>query len=216
MIGTNTNARFDVSIYYRDGRDMQQHTNVSAEVADDLEYAFNTDPGVSQVTVTQIEPANAFESVVPVVHGDPNDETVKLTADVVLFGDFNSGRYVLLIERGYDPFKGSMALPGGHVDQGETTEAAAHRELTEETGLRVSPLTYSGAYAAPGRDPRGRYVTFAYVGRTWQRNEPTAGDDATRAEWVLIDDVLNGTVPVAFDHAQIIREALNIAEFFHS
>lgn len=203
-------ARFDVSVYYRDGRNPQHHTDVSAQTADSLEFAFNTDSGVSQVTVTQRETDADPHAI------SEHDEVIKLTADVALFGDFNSGRYVLLIERGWPPFKGSYALPGGHVDRGETTEAAAHRELTEETGLRVGSLTYSGAYAAPGRDPRGRYVTFAYAGRMWQRLEPAAGDDATRAEWVSLDDVLTGAVPVAFDHAQIIREALTVTPFYHS
>lgn len=213
MIIDNPHARFNVSIYYRDGRNPQVHTNVSGETADALEYAFNTDSGVSQVTVTQIEPADASESA---THGDPNDEVIKLTADVVLFGDFHDGRYVLLIERGWDPFKGCLALPGGHVDRDEETEHAAARELAEETGLTVGSLAYVGAYATPKRDPRGRYVTFAYAGRMPHRTEPTASDDATRAAWIPLDDVLTGSVRVGFDHAQIIRDALSVAPFYHS
>jgi 8-oxo-dGTP diphosphatase len=217
VIGTsNTNARFDVSIHYRDGRDPVQHTNVSEQVAEDLERSFTTDSGVSRVTVTQIEPANAFESVA--AHGDTADEVIKLTADAVVFGEFAEGRFVLLIERGYPPYRGFWALPGGHVNQGEETEDAARRELFEETGIRVEDLTYSGVYAGPGRDPRGRYVTFAYVGRKGlgHRGAPTAGDDATRAVWVPLDDVLMGAVNVAFDHGQVIRDALKVAVFYHS
>jgi 8-oxo-dGTP diphosphatase len=141
-------------------------------------------------------------------------QTVRLTADVVLFGDFEGDLWVLLIERGWDPFKGCWALPGGHCDPtpdgvGEDTEDTAHRELTEETGIRVGHLAYVGAYATPGRDPRGRYVTFAYVGRMPHRFEPTAGDDAVRAEWVRVDDVLN-MGRLAFDHEQIIRDAMRV------
>lgn len=218
MIGTNNgNARFDVTINYRDGRDTVQHTNVTAEVADDLEYAFQTDSGVSVVTVRQISPSNAFESVVPAApHGDEADEVIKLTADAVLFGDFTDGPHILLIERGWAPYKGFWALPGGHVDRGEDTEDAALRELAEETGIRIGTMTYVNAYASPGRDPRGRYVSFAYAWRMPHRIEPTPGDDAVRAVWVRVDDVLSGKVRVAFDHGQIIRDALKVAEFYHS
>lgn len=140
-------------------------------------------------------------------------ETARLTADVVLFGDFDGALHVLLIERGWAPFEGCWALPGGHVDQGEDTEAAGHRELFEETGIRVGHLALVGVYAAPGRDPRGRYATFAYVGRMPHRIDPVAGDDAKRAEWMPVDDVLSGRLPVAFDHAQIIRDAQSVGTY---
>ena len=140
-------------------------------------------------------------------------EQIRLTADVVLFGEFEGDVWVLLIERGWAPFKGSRALPGGHVDPDEATEDAAYRELTEETGLRIGPqLKLAGVYAAPGRDPRGRYVTFAYAGRMGRRVEPVAGDDAVRAEWVRLNDALNGEL--AFDHAQIIRDALAVTPLY--
>lgn len=212
IITDNADARFDVSIYYTDGRTPWHHTDVSAQVADRLEFAATMDPEVSQVHVAQ-RAADADQ------HADSeNDEVIKLTADVVLFGDFlDEGRFVLLIEREWDPFKGCYALPGGHADRGEDTQDAAYRELTEETGLRIGPqLKLVNAYQTPGRDPRGRYVTFAYAGRMPHRVEPTAGDDAARAAWVPLDDVLSGAVSVAFDHAQVIRDALNVVPFYHS
>lgn len=151
------------------------------------------------------------------VEHEVRDEVIKLTADAVLFGDFFEGPHVLLIERGDEPFTGCWALPGGHANSGEDTEDAAYRELAEETGLRIGPqMKPVGAYQTPGRDPRGRYVTFAYVGRMGHRVEPTAGDDAARAAWVALGEVLTGSVPVAFDHLRIIRDALNVAEFYHS
>ncbi len=209
MITGNASARFDVTVTYRDGRDPQQHTNVSAQTADSLEFAFKTDSGVNLIEVVQRETSAA-------PHADPADEVVKLTADAVLFGDFPEGRHVLLIERGWDPFEGHWALPGGHVDQGEETSDAARRELAEEAGITISNMTYVGAYAAVGRDPRGRCVSFAYTWRMPQRIEPVAGDDATRAAWVPVNDVLTGALPVAFDHEQIIREALAVTRFYHS
>ncbi|GAA1208915.1 NUDIX domain-containing protein [Prauserella alba] len=140
------------------------------------------------------------------------DEMANLTADVALFSlDERDRPCVLLIRRGWDPFEGHWALPGGHVDAGESTEVAAHRELAEETGLRIGSVEPVGVYAAPGRDPRGRYVTFAYattVGTLAPQLMPIAGDDATEAHWLPVADVLGlDWLPLAFDHRQIIRDA---------
>ncbi|MEV8365911.1 NUDIX hydrolase [Streptomyces niveus] len=132
-------------------------------------------------------------------------ETIRLTADVVLIAD----NHVLLIERGWDPFEGMWALPGGHVDPGEEVQTAAARELAEETGITVpmESLREVGTFTAPGRDPRGRYVTVAYTATLPERVEPTAGDDATRAVWWP----LSWLPELAFDHAAIIRAAVETA-----
>jgi len=140
-------------------------------------------------------------------------ETPRLTADTVLFAKDNNREnlHVLLIRRAWDPFAGCWALPGGHVDSAEETFDAACRELAEETGVRIATaLKPAGVYAAPGRDPRGRYVTFAYTAYVPFLLEAIAADDAAEARWILVRDVLHGTVSVAFDHRQIIAEALNV------
>jgi 8-oxo-dGTP diphosphatase len=132
---------------------------------------------------------------------DTTDETIRYTADVVLLA---AGR-VLLIERGWDPFAGCWALPGGHVDRGETSLVAACRELEEETGITVpaDDLRQVGAFDAPGRDPRGRYVSVAYTATLSTPVTPTAGDDATAARWWP----LNALPDLAFDHADILAAA---------
>lgn len=134
-------------------------------------------------------------------------ESIRYTADVVLLtGNRGAGRLpfdVLLIERGWAPFKGQWALPGGHVDPGETSRDAAARELAEETGIQVdaSVLRQLGVYDAPGRDPRGRYVTVAYVAIVdWL--VPAAGDDAAAARWWPLNDLPE----LAFDHADILAD----------
>ena len=140
------------------------------------------------------------------------NETAHLTADAVVFGEHDRGLHVLLIRRGDDPFEGHWALPGGHVDPGEHAHAAAVRELAEETGLHVTPGSFLpfAAYGEPGRDPRGRYVTFAYTARLFSTPEPVPADDAADARWLLVDDVLAGRYPLAFDHARIIGDALRV------
>ena len=71
---------------------------------------------------------------------------------------------VLLIQRKHDPFKGFWALPGGFVDEGENLEAAARRELQEETSVDPAAVQIEqvGAYGEAGRDPRGWTVSVAY------------------------------------------------------
>lgn len=138
-------------------------------------------------------------------------ETARLTADVVLFGaNAQRGLCVLLIQRRYEPFEGHWALPGGHVDPGEHTHEAALRELTEETGLRVDGIIPFVAHGEPGRDPRGRYVTFAYLASLNCTPRPTAADDAADARWFPVNDALTERIPLAFDHLRLISEAYQV------
>jgi 8-oxo-dGTP diphosphatase len=139
---------------------------------------------------------------------DTDQEIARLAADVVLFGESGGQVHVLLIRRGWEPFKDHWALPGGHVDTGEDTAAAAARELVEETGLMAGELHLVAVYADPRRDPRGRYVTFAYTARSAHTPQPTAGDDAADATWLPVTDVLSGRYRLAFDHARLVDDAL--------
>ncbi|MDQ1037253.1 8-oxo-dGTP diphosphatase [Streptomyces sp. V3I8] len=133
-------------------------------------------------------------------------ETIRYTADVVVT---TTDGHVLLIERGWDPFAGRWALPGGHVDPGETSRAAAARELAEEAGVYAAPeeLDQIGTFDRPDRDPRGRYVTVAYHLTVLPGTTVEAGDDATRAQWWP----LSGLPPLAFDHADIIAALADTA-----
>lgn len=126
-------------------------------------------------------------------------ETIRFTADVVVT---TTDGYVLLIQRGWDPHKGAWALPGGHVDPGETSRDAAARELAEEAGVYAMPgeLTQVGVFDQPDRDPRGRYVTVAYQLTVLPGTIVEAGDDATAVQWWP----LSCLPPLAFDHADII------------
>ena len=107
-----------------------------------------------------------------------------------------------------EPFAGRLAFPGGFVEVDEDLPAAAARELVEETGIVLSvPLEQLRTYGAPGRDPRGRTVTTAYIARVPQMDEPVGGSDAAAAGWHRVDDVLAEDL-LAFDHAEILRDAL--------
>ena len=125
-----------------------------------------------------------------------------LTADCAVI---NRRGEVLLVRRGGDPFKGCWALPGGFMEMDETIEHCAVRELEEETAIRVceGDLRLIGVYSAPGRDPRGRTVTAAYMVAV-DDCAANAGDDAAEVRWWP----LNALPPLAFDHAQIIADAM--------
>jgi len=122
-----------------------------------------------------------------------------ITVDCVVFDDLDR---LLLIRRRNPPFAGQFALPGGFVDYGETTEAAARRELLEETGLTAKDLRLIGVYSDPQRDPRGHTISIAYR-VSIERGDAKAGDDAAevefRADW--------RDLALAFDHKLIVRDA---------
>ncbi|WP_062209511.1 NUDIX hydrolase [Streptomyces sp. NBRC 109706] len=130
-------------------------------------------------------------------------ETIRYTADVLAI---TPDRRILLIERNWPPFEGTWALPGGHVDPGETALEAAARELAEETGVKIdtSDLSQVGAFDTPDRDPRDRYVTVAHLAHVPTDTIATAGDDARTAAWWPLDALPE----LAFDHAHIITAAL--------
>ncbi|WP_084468179.1 NUDIX domain-containing protein [Actinokineospora inagensis] len=131
------------------------------------------------------------------------------TADAIVFAQRRGQWHVLLIERGKPPFQGRWALPGGKVNPGEDTLAAAIRELAEETGVRM-PRTAGkvGVYDTPGRDPRGRYTTSAYAARLTMMPTPVAADDAKTARWVPLADIIGQQVALAFDHDRIVSDAM--------
>lgn len=127
-----------------------------------------------------------------------------VTADVVLLAGSGEDFFILLIQRAADPYKGCWALPGGFVDQDEDLEAAARRELLEETGLEADSLVQVGAFGKPGRDPRGHTVTVAYATVWPSVVEARAGDDAREAQWFS----LRALPELAFDHDAIIAATL--------
>jgi 8-oxo-dGTP diphosphatase len=125
--------------------------------------------------------------------------------DLLLISKEDDKIEILLIERLKDPFAGFWAFPGGFVEEGESCEQAALRELEEETGLQLFSINQIGTFSKPNRDPRGWVVTVAFY--AWvekSKLEPKAGDDAKNVQWFSIHSL----PALAFDHQEILNKAV--------
>jgi 8-oxo-dGTP diphosphatase len=128
-----------------------------------------------------------------------------LTVDCVVFGYGDEALQVLLIQRDLEPFAGRWALPGGFVHIDETLDDAARRELEEETGVADVYLEQLYTFGAIDRDPRRRIVSVAYYALVkLSDHRVKAATDARDAAWHPV----GRTPPLAFDHAEILRVAL--------
>ncbi|WP_330478801.1 NUDIX hydrolase [Streptomyces platensis] len=154
-----------------------------------------------------------------------------VTVDLVVLTVRRHALCALAVRRGEPPFQGCWALPGGFVRADEDLEAAAARELTEETGLQAqtpagaSPiygahLEQLATYGDPKRDPRMRVVSVAHLVLAPDLPAPRAGGDAHSARWAPVETLLEQddttregelAAPLAFDHARILGDGVERA-----
>lgn len=100
------------------------------------------------------------------------------------------GATILLVKRARKPSAGLYAFPGGRVEPGESLEAAAHRELAEETGLAAGPLSRVEEILIEGHDgdPPTAFLLTVFSGQALP-GEPVAADDAEEAAFYRLDEV---------------------------
>ncbi len=130
-----------------------------------------------------------------------------ITVDVVIFTLREGALHMLLVQRRHDPYGGCWAIPGGFVHEDEPLDAAARRELAEETGVRDVYLEQLYTFGEPRRDPRGRVISVAYIALIRpDSHDLQAATDAADVRWFPVSDLPR---PLAFDHDRIIRYALD-------
>jgi 8-oxo-dGTP diphosphatase len=147
-----------------------------------------------------------------------------VTVDLVILTVQDRDLKILLVKRSEHPFKDRWALPGGFVrvsddrkNQGEDLDAAALRELEEETGLSQATcgqffLEQVKTFGKPGRDPRMRVISVAYYALVRPTLVPLirAGGDVSHTRWFSLAD-LSQHEALAFDHAEILTATLDRA-----
>ncbi len=129
---------------------------------------------------------------------------MKVAVDIVIFTIQEGALKVLLVKRRIPPFKDELAIPGGFVLPEEDLDAAALRELREETGVTDVYLEQLYSFGDPQRDPRGRIIYVAYFALISSDHQLKAGTDAAEARWWPAQSVSS----LAFDHAKILAYAI--------
>lgn len=118
---------------------------------------------------------------------------------------------VLLVRRAHQPDMGKWGFPGGKIELGESVQAAAVRELFEETGLRAragEPFTALDVFDY-GRDGAlCRQFVLVAVLCHWESGEPVAGDDALEAAWFPVAGLEFAAMPMSEHVAELARQAL--------
>ncbi|WP_344311571.1 NUDIX hydrolase [Fodinicola feengrottensis] len=137
--------------------------------------------------------------------------TMAVAVDLVVLTVRENELCALVIRRGIAPYRGRWALPGGFVLPDEDLPDAAVRELSEETRTANVHLEQLGTYGRPGRDPRMRVITVAYLALAADLPAPTAGSDAAEARWSTVDDLVSTPRRLAFDHHEILTDGIERA-----
>jgi len=123
-------------------------------------------------------PDHALDSPAPITHP-------QLAVSGAIFRD---GK-VLLVRRSRSPGKGFYSFPGGRVEFGESLHTALHREVDEETGLRIEILDLAGwREVLPGAGGGGHYLIMSFAAR-WTARDPVLNDEHDDFRWIDPDEL---------------------------
>ncbi|WP_269931549.1 NUDIX hydrolase [Aminobacter sp. HY435] len=114
---------------------------------------------------------------------------------------------IMLVRRGRAPSKGLYAFPGGRVEDGETLEEAARRELIEETAVTVAELVLLRAIEIDSRDDGGSLYLLTVFGARHAQGEPVAADDADEAAFFTLAEIER--LPLTDSTLEIVLELVS-------
>jgi 8-oxo-dGTP diphosphatase len=122
---------------------------------------------------------------------------------------FREGR-ILLVRRARSPAKGFYSLPGGRVEFGETLHAALHREVDEETALKIEIIGLAGwREVVPGTNAEGHYLIMSFTAR-WTSGEPVLNDELDDFRWLAPDAL--GDLKLSAGLQDVIASARSLIE----
>jgi len=120
---------------------------------------------------------------------------------------FRDGK-ILLVRRARSPGQGFYSLPGGRVEFGESLHAALHREVDEETGLKIEIIGLAGwREVLPGTTGGGHYLIMSFAAR-WIGNEPVLNDEHDDFKWLAPDAI--GDLRVTGGLQEVIQSAKRV------
>jgi len=91
---------------------------------------------------------------------------------------------ILLVRRARSPAKGFYSLPGGRVEFGESLHAALHREVAEETALKIEIAGLAGwREVLPAPSGGGHYLIMSFAAR-WSAGEPKLNEELDDFKWL--------------------------------
>jgi 8-oxo-dGTP diphosphatase len=122
---------------------------------------------------------------------------------------FRDGK-ILLVRRARAPAKGVYSLPGGRVEFGETLHAALHREVAEETALKIEIAGLAGwREVVPETGGGGHYLIMSFAAR-WLAHEPVLNDELDDFRWLAPDAI--GDLKVTDGLEEVIRSARRLLQ----
>ena len=112
---------------------------------------------------------------------------------------------ILLVRRARSPAKGFYSLPGGRVEFGETLHTALHREVDEETALKIEIIGLAGwREVVPGTTGGGHYLIMSFAAR-WISGEPLLNDELDDFRW--LDPDATGDLKLTDGLPEVIQAA---------
>jgi 8-oxo-dGTP diphosphatase len=128
-----------------------------------------------------------------------------VSADVVVLTILDGRLSALVSRRAEPPYRGRWALPGDFPGHDEDLEVAARRAVRQQTGLEPTRVEQLATYGAPGRDPRQRTVSVAWLAVLPEAGEPDGGSG--RWAWRAVDWLTAGS-RLAFDHVRLVADGV--------